>query len=296
MGLTPSQNAVTGHTERFGLWKERVRNRESRLIPGCSLRRPRRHLAPSHGAAPPAPAVPERGGGSQTFRAVPALQNSDFVIKEPWKTQPLARSSRAPLPPAGIGTGGQEMAPGRFSLRKAEDEGSGRGVPAKAPLPAACARAVGGGCMGSQGHLDELPPMAPTARAGRSPCAGGSGRASSLSGMANGEPRTELLLRPAPAGQHSPSGTTSTGFTPASPVPSALRPLRSLWVGVCPPQPRSLPARSAAHRHHAGSPAKSPSTSPHRPGASAAPGPAAPATGTGRGGSDLESSSSLDLA
>lgn len=109
---------------------------------------------------------------------------------------------------------------------------------------------------------------------------------SSLSGMAKGlranrglsfssvPSQWDSTAPPSPSPPASPCGCCMN--TPASPVPSALRPLQTLWVGVCLPQPLSPPARRAAR-----SPAARPGAPPP---ARTAPGPAAPAAGTDRGG------------
>ena len=133
MGLVPSQYAGTAHTERFGLWpadredQKRGIMDDSRVLVAetSEVLGPFPRGSPTsthqHPPAPTSTAVPDRGGQSQTFRAIPALQNLYFIIKEPWKTQPTARSSRAPIPPA----------PGMDWHRRAGGDGTGTSQPSK---------------------------------------------------------------------------------------------------------------------------------------------------------------------
>lgn len=98
MGLAPLRYGGRGHTEHFGLWAAEGEDQTRGIAADCRVL-----IAETWEALGPFPrgsptsTQRRRGGQGQTCRA---LRNSYFIMQEPWETQPLPRSGRAPVPPA----------------------------------------------------------------------------------------------------------------------------------------------------------------------------------------------------
>lgn len=126
--LVPSQYASMGHTEHFGPWPEEGEDwkqgiaADSRVLVAETWEA----LSPFPRGSPTSTQKHSCARGqSQTLRAVPVLQNSYFIIKEPWNT-PEAAGLSSHQPQGWICTGGQETALEHLSLRNTEDKGNGR--------------------------------------------------------------------------------------------------------------------------------------------------------------------------